>query len=130
MSEPSRDEEIALARERAKASLPLVAFVLLGLLAITMPLPRRFVAALPLAVAAYLSVRLLRSMQDRPMREKVWTALSLGIIASMLVSLGVQAAFYGPLSAYETCMGEALTSAARASCDQLHLSRVLGGMVR
>ena len=130
MSEPSREQEIALARERAKASLPLVAFVLLGLVAISLPLPRRFVAVLPLAVATYLSVRLLRSMRDRPTREKVWTALSLGIIASMLVSLGVQAVFYGPLSAYETCMSEALTSAARASCDQLHLSRVLGSMVR
>ena len=130
MNEPSREQEVALARARAKASLPLVAFVLLGLLAIAMPLPKRFVAVLPLAVATYLSVRLLRTMRDRPVREKIWTALSLGIIASMLFSLAVQAVFYGPLSAYETCMGEALTSAARASCDQLRLSRVIGSLTR
>ena len=117
--QPTREQEIVLARERAKRTLPLIGFVLLGLIAITMPLPRRFVAALPLLVAAYLSVKLLRFLKDRPTSEKLWTAISLGIIVSMLLTLVVQAVFYGPVSAYEQCIDQAHTSAARASCDQL-----------
>jgi ABC-type iron transport system FetAB permease component len=126
--QPTREQEIVLARERAKRTLPLIGFVLLGLIAITMPLPRRFVAALPLLVAAYLSVKLLRFLRDRPTREKLWTALSLGIIVSMLLTLVVQALFYGPVSAYEECIEQAHTSAARASCDQLS-SGLLGSFL-
>jgi amino acid permease len=129
MTEPSREQEIVLARERAKRSLPLIAFVLLGLLAITLPLPKRFVAAVPLLVAAYLSVRLLRFLKERPTSEKFWTALSLGIIVAMLLTLVVQVIFYGPVSAYEQCYDQAQTSTARASCDQLQRSGLLGSLV-
>lgn len=129
MTEPSREQEIVLARERAKRSLPLIAFVLLGLVAITLPLPKRFVAALPLVVAAYLSVRLLRFLKDRPTSEKLWTALSLGIIVAMLLTLVVQVIFYGPVSAYEQCFDQAQTSTARASCDPLQRSGLLGSLV-
>jgi hypothetical protein len=129
MTEPSREQEIVLARERAKRSLPLIAFVLLGLLAITLPLPKRFVAAVPLLVAAYLSVRLLRFLKGRPTSEKFWTALSLGIIVAMLLTLVVQVIFYGPVSAYEQCYDQAQTSTARASCDQLQRSGLLGSLV-
>lgn len=129
MTEPSREQEIVLARERAKRSLPLIAFVLLGLVAITLPLPKRFVAALPLVVAAYLSVRLLRFLKDRPTSEKLWTALSLGIIVAMLLTLVVQVIFYGPVSAYEQCYDQAQTSTARASCDPLQRSGLLGSLV-
>ena len=129
MTEPSREQEIVLARERAKRSLPLIAFVLLGLVAITLPLPKRFVAALPLVVAAYLSVRLLRFLKDRPTSEKLWTALSLGIIVAMLLTLVVQVIFYGPVSAYEQCYDQAQTSTARASCDQPQRSGLLGSLV-
>jgi hypothetical protein len=129
MTEPSREQEIVLARERAKRSLPLIAFVLLGLVAITLPLPKRFVAALPLVVAAYLSVRLLRFLKDRPTSEKLWTALSLGIIVAMLLTLVVQVIFYGPVSAYEQCYDQAQTSTARASCDPLQRSGLVGSLV-
>ena len=37
----------------------------------------------------------------------------------MLLTLVVQAIFYGPVSSYEQCIDQAHTSAARASCDQL-----------
>jgi hypothetical protein len=129
MTEPTREQEIVLARERAKRSLPLLAFVLLGLLALTLPLPKRFVAAVPLVVAAYLSLRLLRFLRDRPTSEKLWTALSLGIIVAMLATLVVQGAFYGPVSAYEQCMDQAQTSTARASCAPLQRSGLLGSLV-
>lgn len=129
MTEPSREQEIALARERARRTLPLIGFVLLGLIAITMPLPKRFVAALPLVVAAYLSVKLLRYLKERPTSEKIWTALSLGVIVSMLLTLLVQAIFYGPVSAYEQCYDQAQTSAARAACDQLQRSGLLGSLL-
>jgi hypothetical protein len=129
MTRPTREQDTAFARERAKRTLPLIGFVLLGLIAITLPLPKRFVAALPLVVAAYLSVTLLRFLKDRPTSEKLWTAISLGIIVSMLLTLAVQAVFYGPVSAYEQCIVEAHTSAARASCDQLQRSGLLGSFV-
>lgn len=129
MTEPSREQEIALARERARRTLPLIGFVLLGLIAITLPLPKRFVAALPLVVAAYLSVKLLRYLKKRPTSEKIWTALSLGVIVSMLLTLLVQAIFYGPVSAYEQCYDQAQTSAARAACDQLQRSGLLGSLL-
>jgi len=129
MTEPSREQEIALARERARRTLPLIGFVLLGLIAITLPLPKRFVAALPLVVAAYLSVKLLRYLKERPTSEKIWTALSLGVIVSMLLTLLVQAIFYGPVSAYEQCYDQAQTSAARAACDQLQRSGLLGSLL-
>lgn len=129
MTEPSREHEIALAKERAKRSLPLMAFVLLGLLAISLPLPKRFVAVLPLLVAAYLSVRLLRLVKDRSTSEKLWTALSLGIIVAMLLTLLVQGVFYGPVSAYEQCFDQAQTAAARASCGQLQRSGLLGTLL-
>ena len=129
MTEPSREQEIALARERARRPLPLIGFVLLGLIAITLPLPKRFVAALPLVVAAYLSVKLLRYLKERPTSEKIWTALSLGVIVSMLLTLLVQAIFYGPVSAYEQCYDQAQTSAARAACDQLQRSGLLGSLL-
>ena len=129
MTEPSREQEIALARERAKRSLPLIAFGLLGLLAISLPLPKRFVAALPLLVAAYLSVQLLRFLKDRPTSEKLWTALSLGIIVAMLMTLVVQVFFYGPVSAYEQCYDQAQTATARASCEQLQRSGLLGTLL-
>ena len=127
--EPTREQEVVLARERAKRTLPLIGFVLLGLIAITMPLPKRFVAALPLVVAAYLSVKLLRYLKERPTSEKIWTALSLGVIVSMLLTLLVQAIFYGPVSAYEQCYDQAQTSAARAACDQLQRSGLLGSLL-
>jgi hypothetical protein len=129
MTEPSREQEIVLARERAKRTLPLIAFVLLGLVAISLPLPKRFVAALPLLVAAYLSVRLLRFLRDRPTSEKLWTALSLGIIVAMLLTLVVQVFFYGPVSAYEQCLDQAQTSTARASCEQLQRTGLLGSLL-
>ena len=129
MTEPSREQEIALARERARRTLPLIGFVLLGLIAITLPLPKRFVAALPLVVAAFLSVKLLRYLKERPTSEKIWTALSLGVIVSMLLTLLVQAIFYGPVSAYEQCYDQAQTSAARAACDQLQRSGLLGSLL-
>ena len=119
MTEPSREQEIALARERARRTLPLIGFVLLGLIAITMPLPKRFVAALPLVVAAYLSVKLLHYLRERPTGEKIWTALSLGVIVSILLTLVVQAIFYGPVSAYEQCYDQAHTSAARVGHQRI-----------
>jgi hypothetical protein len=129
MTEPSREQEIVLARERAKRSLPLIGFVLLGLLAISLPLPKRFVAALPLLVAAYLSVQLLRFLKDRPTSEKLWTALSLGVIVAMLLTLVVQVVFYGPVSDYEQCYDQAQTATARASCEQLQRSGLLGTLL-
>jgi hypothetical protein len=128
MTEPTREQQIASARDRARRTLPVVPFVLLGLIAITMPLPKRFVAALPLLVAAYLSIRLLHFLRDRPAREKIWTALSFGIIVSMLLTLVVQAIFYGPVSAFEECVDQAQTSAARAACGELQDGGLLGSL--
>ena len=74
-------------------------------------------------------MKLLRFLKDRPTSEKLWTAISLGIIVSVLLTLAVQAVFYGPVSAYEQCIVEAHTSAARASCDQLQRSGLLGSFL-
>ena len=93
--QPTREQEIALARERAKRTLPLIGFVLLGLIAITMPLPRRFVAALPLLVAAYLSVQLLRFLKDRPTSEKLTEWLAAQLPADIAVARAWQAMLAG-----------------------------------
>ena len=47
----------------------------------------------------------------------------------MLLTLLVQAIFYGPVSAYEQCYDQAQTSAARAACDQLQRSGLLGSLL-
>ena len=65
MTEPQLEQEIAFAREKAKRTLPVALLVLLGLVAMYLPLPKRFVAFLPLVLAIVLTVRLLRFLSLR-----------------------------------------------------------------
>ena len=119
MSTPDRRQDFAFARERARRTFPVTVLVLLGIIAMYLPLPKRFVAVLPLVLAAVLTVRLLRFLAPRRGREKVWPAVTLGIVGLMLASLAGQAVFYADISAYEECLRGAQTQQARGACEEL-----------
>lgn len=124
MSPDQRD--IAFAREKAKRSLPVSLFVLLGIIALYLPLPKRFVAALPFVIALVLTIRLLRFVRGREGREKVWPVITLALTGFLLGSLALQAAFYPAVRDYEQCVAAAQTSHARAACEQIRQEGPLG----
>ncbi|MEO7753007.1 MAG: hypothetical protein ABIS35_06290 [Terracoccus sp.] len=126
MSNPRLDPAVTEARERARRTLPVSLLMLLGVVAMYLPLPKRFVAVLPLLVAGYLTVALLRFLSGRPGRQKVWPGITLGIIALLLASLASQAAFYPTVHAYEQCLAGAQTSQARGVCEQNRATSPLG----
>jgi hypothetical protein len=130
MSEPNLQREIAFAREKAKRTLPVALLVLLGLVAMYLPLPKRFVAFIPLVIAAVLTVRLLRFLTMRAGREKIWPAVTLVIIGMLLSTLLFQAAFYRTVSAYEECLDTAQTAVAQGDCQQLRELGPLGLVTR
>jgi hypothetical protein len=126
VSTPNPRPDVAFAREKAKRTLPVTLLVLLGIIAMYLPLPKRFVAVIPLVVAAVLTVRLLRFLAKRRGREKVWPAITLGIVALMLSTLAMQAMFYDDVSAYEDCIASAQTQQARGACEELREQSPLG----
>lgn len=126
MSTPGQQWSAADAQERARLSLPVMVCVLLSVVAMYLPLPKRFVAVVPLLLAVVLSVRLLRSLRHRRQREKIWPAVTLGMIGVLLASLLVQGVFYRSVHAYEECLAGALTAQARADCETLRGSLGLG----
>lgn len=130
MTEPELEQEIAFAREKAKRTLPLALLVLLGLVAMYLPLPKRFVAFLPLVIAIVLTVRLLRFLSARGGREKIWPALTLVIVGMLLSTLVLQVAFYDSWSAYESCLSGAQTRQATADCEHLKDAGMVGLVVR
>lgn len=130
MADREEQVDLAFAREKAKRTLPITVFVILGLVAMYLPLPRRFVAFVPLAIAVYLTVRLLQFVKDRAGREKVWPAITLAIVAALAGALLLQVAFYGTYRDYEQCVDGAQTSLARADCEQLKNNSLLGTIVR
>ena len=130
MTEPELDREIAFAREKAKRTLPVAVLVLLGIVAMYLPLPKRFVAFIPLGIAVVLTVRLLRFLNMRAGREKVWPALTLGVIGMLLSTLVFQVAFYRQVSAYEECVSGAQTALATADCQRLKEPGPLGLIAR
>lgn len=111
--------DIAFAREKAKRTLPVSLLVLLGIIAMYLPLPKRFVAVLPFAIAIILTVRLLQFLRGRAGREKMWPVITLVLTGLLLGSLALQAAFYPNVRAYEQCAAGAQTSHARAACEQI-----------
>lgn len=129
MTEPRPEQDIAFRREKAKRTLPVSLLVLLGLVAMYLPLPKRFIAFLPLVLAVVLTVRLLRFLAPRAGREKVWPGLTLGLVGLLLSTLAMQAAFYDKVSAYEQCLDGAQTSLARADCEQQKDASLLGLLV-
>ena len=58
-------------------------------------------------------------LAHRSGREKIWPAITLGIVALMLLTLVMQLAFYADVSAYESCLESAQTQQARGACEQL-----------
>lgn len=130
MTEPQLDQEIAFAREKAKRTLPVALLVLLGLVAMYLPLPKRFVAVLPLVLAVVLTVRLLRFLSARAGREKIWPVVTLVIAGMLLSTLALQVVFYDTVSAYEQCLDGAQTSTAAGDCEQLRDSGLFGLVVR
>jgi len=130
MTQPDLDREIAFAREKAKRTLPVAVLVLLALVAMYLPLPKRLVAFIPLAVALVLTVRLLRFLSARAGREKIWPAVTLAIIGVLIMTLVLQVAFYGAVRAYEDCVARAQTSLAQADCEKLRESGPLGFVMR
>jgi hypothetical protein len=126
VSTPDQRPEFAFAREKAKRTLPVTLLVLLGIIAMYLPLPKRFVAALPLVLAAVLTVRLLRFLSQRRGREKVWPAITLGLVGLMLSTLVLQAVYYESVSAYEQCLAGAQTQQARGECERLKQEGPLG----
>ena len=130
MTEPQLEKEIAFAREKAKRTLPLALLVLLGLIAMYLPLPTRFIAFAPLLIAVVLTIRLLRFLSTRGGREKIWPAFTLVIVGMLLSTLALQLAFYDSWSAYEDCIAGAQTQQATADCVQLKDTGMLGLVVR
>src|SRR5829696_7175493 len=130
MTEPQQAQEIAFAREKAKRTLPVALLVLLGLLAMYLPLPKRFVAFLPLVLAVVLTVRLLRFLSARSGKEKIWPVVSLVIAGMLLSTLGLQVVFYDSVRAYEECLSGAQTSIAQADCQPLKDAGLFGPMLR
>lgn len=119
MSQQPRDRDLTFAREKAQRTLPISTLVLLSVVAMYLPLPKRFVAALPLAIALVLSVRLLRFLRHRAGRERLWPVITLLLVTLLLTNLAGQALFYDTVSAYEQCVATAQTNAAAADCEQL-----------
>jgi len=130
MTEPQLEQEIAFAREKAKRTVPVALLVLLGLVAMYLPLPKRFVAFLPLVLAVVLTVRLLRFLTSRPGKEKVWPVVTLVISGMLLSTLALQVAFYDTVRAYEECLAGAQTSLAEGDCAQLRNAGMAGLVVR
>ncbi|OFE14786.1 hypothetical protein BA895_08890 [Humibacillus sp. DSM 29435] len=130
MSSEERERSIAYAREKARRTVPVLICVLLAVVAMYLPLPKRFIAVVPLLLAVGLSVRLLRFLSNRRGREKIWPAMTLGIVGLLLASLAVQGAFYRTVQAYEQCIDGAQTAQARADCEGLRDSIVLGDVIR
>jgi len=130
MTEPQQEQEIAFAREKAKRTLPVALLVLLGLVAMYLPLPKRFVAVLPLVLAIVLTVRLLRFLSTRGGKEKIWPVVTLVISGMLLSSLALQVAFYDSVHAYEECVAGAQTSIAEGECAPLKDAGMIGLVVR
>jgi cytochrome bd-type quinol oxidase subunit 2 len=130
MTDPDLQRELAFAREKAKLTLPVALLVLLALVAMYLPLPKRFVAFIPLVIAVVLTIRLLRFLTVRAGREKIWPALTLVIIAMLMSSLLFQAAFYRSVSAYEECKAGAQTAVAQGDCEKLKEAGPLSVVVR
>ncbi len=126
MSTSNPRPELAFAREKAKRTLPVTLLVLLGIIAMYLPLPRRFVAALPLVLGGVLTIRLLRFLSERRGREKVWPAITLGLVALMLSTLVLQAVYYDSVRSYEECVAGALTQQARGECELMRQNGPLG----
>lgn len=120
------DRDLAFAREKAKRTLPISVLVLLAIVAMYLPLPKRFVALLPLTVAIVLVIRLLAFLRDRPGRERIWPVVTLVLVGLLLSSLGVQVVFYETVRAYEQCVETAQTQQARAACEELRRDSPLG----
>ena len=105
--------------DRSRGAISGVLLVLLGIIAMYLPLPQRFVAALPFVIAVVLTVRLLQFLRGQTGREKVWPVITLVLTGLLLGSLAMQAAFYPSVRAYEECMSSAQTSSARAMCEEI-----------
>lgn len=119
MSQQPQDPNVAFAREKARRTLPISLLVLLAIVAMYLPLPKRFVAFLPLVIAVVLSVRLFTFLQGRSGREKVWPAVTLVLVGLLISSLAVQALFFDWVSEYEQCVAGAQTQQAAGACEQL-----------
>ena len=130
MSSAEHERSVAYARDRARLTLPVLVCVLLAVVAMYLPLPKRFIAVVPLLLAVALSVRLLRFLSNRRGREKIWPAMTLGVVGLLLASLVVQGAFYRTVQAYEQCVDGAQTAQARADCESLRDSVVPGDVLR
>ena len=130
MTEPQQEQEIAFAREKAKRTLPIALLVLLGLVAMYLPLPKRFVAVLPLVLAIVLTVRLLRFLSARGGKEKIWPVVTLVISGMLLSSLALQVVFYDSVHAYEECVAGAQTSIAEGDCAPLKDAGMIGLVAR
>ncbi|MEO5745193.1 MAG: hypothetical protein ABIQ53_11495 [Terracoccus sp.] len=129
MSTTEKERSIAYARDKARLTLPVLVCVMLAVVAMYLPLPKRFIAVVPLLLAVALSVRLLRFLSSRRGREKIWPAVTLGVIGLLLASLAVQGAFYRTVQAYEQCIDGAQTAQAKADCESLRDSVVLGDIL-
>ncbi len=130
VTDPDLQDETVFAREKAKRTLPVALLVLLGLTAMYLPLPKRFVAFVPLVLAVVLTVRLLRFLSPRTGREKIWPVVTLVIAGMLLSTLAMQVAFYDTVSAYEECLAGAQTSIAAGSCAPLRDAGLFGLVVR
>lgn len=127
MTQQPRNADVAFAREKAKRTLPISLLVLLGIIAMYQPLPKRFVALLPLVVAVVLSVRLLTFLRGREGREKVWPAVTLLLIGLLISNLAVQALFYDTVRSYDECVRSAQTQQAAAACEEMRKQGPLRG---
>jgi RsiW-degrading membrane proteinase PrsW (M82 family) len=127
VSTQPQDRDVAFAREKARRTLPISVLVLLAIIAMYLPLPKRFVALAPLVIAVVLSIRLLQFLRNQPGRERVWPVVTLVLIGLLVSNLAVQALFYEAVNAYEQCVDTAQTSQAAGECEELRRKSPLGG---
>lgn len=102
------------ARHARRAGL----LMLLGAVAVGVPLPWTALALLPLGLAAVESVRGLRAMSGgrAPTRVVVWTGMGLALTVAMTLMASLPFVFYDTSKNYQDCIVGANTSTAAAQC--------------
>ncbi|MFC0675814.1 hypothetical protein [Brachybacterium hainanense] len=122
--------ETSFRRARVGLALSLLASWLLML----SPLPYSLATGATAVVAGYFLVRVVIGSWRRGRRGTVVVAALFGVpaVALMVLSTVISALFYGPMIELQECRSQAITSQARAACDQQSQESVaqwIGGLL-
>lgn len=117
-------------RQRGRYSLTVAALFVLILVGGGLPLPRRGVVVVPIALTIVVSVREMRrlSRESASAFTRFGPVVALGLCAVLLLGAVTQAIFYAPQKRYEDCMTGANTNAAQAVCGQQRQQSIVGSL--